>query len=256
MIQSPLKWAGSKKYLAPKMRSLYASHSNRRWVDLFCGSCALPLALQPTEALLGDRNHHLVNFWRWVRDDGIATVPFENDRIAYYAARESFNTGTLERNVEAQTFYYLNKTNFRGLVRYNANGGFNVPYGAYKSINYLQDFSEYRAIVTGYKFKHQDFAATINFDVQPDDWIYADPPYDGTFNGYTKESFDFEDQQYLVQLLAKHPGPVVASNANSDRIVKLYESHGFNIEFVTAPRAISSSGDRSSVLEMLATKNL
>ena len=36
----------------------------------------------------------------------------------------------------AKRFYYQRKTCFRGMLRYNKNGKFNIPFGKYKSINY------------------------------------------------------------------------------------------------------------------------
>jgi len=60
----------------------------------------------------------------------------------------------------------------------------------------------------------------------------------------------------LAGWLAQHPGPVVASNAATERIVHLYQSHGFSVQAVEAPRRISCNGDRKPVIEMLATRGL
>ena len=56
--------------------------------------------------------------------------------------------------------------------------------------------------------------------------------------------------------LAKHPGPVVASNQATDRICKLYRNLGFQLRLFDAPRLISCTGDRTPAKEMLATKGL
>ena len=53
-----------------------------------------------------------------------------------------------------------------------------------------------------------------------------------------------------------HTGPVVASNQATDRIMKLYESLGFKVKILSAPRMISCTGDRTRANEMLAIKNL
>ena len=56
----------------------------------------------------------------------------------------------------------------------------------------------------------------------------------------------------LAEWLAKHPGPVVASNQATTRILDLYGDLGFDIRLLDAPRMISCTGDRSPAKEMLA----
>ena len=55
--------------------------------------------------------------------------------------------------------------------------------------------------------------------------------------------------------LLRHPGPVVASNKATDRIVELYEGLGFRLERLEGPRRISCDGDRAPVAEVLAVRN-
>jgi DNA adenine methylase len=49
---------------------------------------------------------------------------------------------------------------------------------------------------------------------------------------------------------------VVLSNQATERIVTLYESLGFRLAIVDAPRSISRTGDRSPAREVLATRGL
>ena len=85
-----------------------------------------------------------------------------------------------------------------------------------------------------------------------DDFVYADPPYDVEFTQYAKQAFTWEDQVRLAKWLAQHPGPVVASNQATDRIVELYSSLGFKLMTLDAPRRISCTGDRTPAREVLA----
>jgi DNA adenine methylase len=66
--------------------------------------------------------------------------------------------------------------------------------------------------------------------------------------------FSWEDQVRTAEWLAAHPGPVLLSNQATDRIVSLYQSLGFEISYLEAPRRISCTGDRSLALEVLALK--
>ena len=92
--------------------------------------------------------------------------------------------------------------------------------------------------------------------LEPEDFVYADPPYDVQFVDYSKDGFSWDDQVRLAHWLARHPGPVVASNQATGRVLKLYRELGFTVRLLDAPRNISCTGDRSPVKEMLATRGL
>lgn len=63
-----------------------------------------------------------------------------------------------QRSAEAATlFYYLNRTCFNGLCRFNRKNEFNVPFGRYKTINYTQDFAAYRPQLAGWNIAHHSF---------------------------------------------------------------------------------------------------
>ena len=158
------------------------------------------------------------------------------------------------RNKEAaELFYYLNRTGYNGLCRFNSKGEFNVPFGRYKRINYVKNFGGYREIFMGWEFRCQDFAS---LPIKPGDFIYADPPYDVQFTKYAKEDFSWADQVRLAEFLAAHEGPVVLSNQATERIVALYEKNGFTLSFLEGPRRISCTGDRSPAIEVLAVRGI
>ena len=153
----------------------------------------------------------------------------------------------------AELFYFLNRTGYNGLCRFNSRGFFNVPFGKYRTVKYRKDFFEYRDALSGLAFSAGDFAT---MDLEPGDFIYADPPYDVEFTGYSAGGFGWKDQVRLAQWLAAHPGPVVASNQATERVLDLYGSLGFKIEVVSAPRMIACNGDRTRAREMLALREL
>lgn len=155
----------------------------------------------------------------------------------------------------ALLFYYLNRTCFNGLCRFNSKGYFNVPFGRYKTINYkqTQDFLLYRKILRQWDFKIGDFQ---DIQLTKTDFIYADPPYDVEFTKYSKEDFNWEDQVRLVEWLATHPSPVILSNQATPRIIELYETYDFDILLLDAPRRISRTGDRTPAKEVVAYRNI
>lgn len=256
-LSPPLKWAGGKRWLLPRLRELWAGHEHRRLVEPLCGGLAVALGLRPQRALLNDVNPHVINFYRWLKAGLRIELRLEKDRALYYQYRARFNalidSGGAETAEAAALFYYLNKTDYNGLCRFNRKGEFNVPFGSHKTIQYVTDFSAYQQAFQAWEFSCGDFESLA---LEPGDFIYADPPYDVEFTKYAKEDFTWADQVRLVRWLAKHDGPVVLSNQATERILDLYRAHGFALEEVDAPRRISCNGDRTCAREVIATKGL
>lgn len=180
-----------------------------------------------------------------------------NDEKKFYSYRSRFNNlinnGGSESAEAAQLFYYLNRTCFNGLCRFNRSGEFNVPFGKHSAITYANDFSAYKSALKYWDFSCGDLDALT---IKPGAFIYADPPYDVEFTTYSSGGFSWDDQERTAEWLARHPGPVVLSNQATPRITKLYKRLGFKIEKLPGPRRISCTGDRTAASEVLATKGL
>ena len=67
------------------------------------------------------------------------------------------NPGRRDTAEAASLFYYLNRTGYNGLCRFNRKDGFNVPFGRYKKMDYRTDFSEYQPVFSRFEFTHTDF---------------------------------------------------------------------------------------------------
>ncbi len=256
-LKPPLKWAGGKRWLAPHLLPIWETHPGRRLVEPFCGGLAVTLSFLPERALLNDGNPHLINFYRWLARGLQVEIPMENSESQFYAHRRRFNellrSGAEKSSEAAGLFYYLNRTGFNGLCRFNRSGEFNVPFGRYARINYRRDFSAYMKVLGRWEFISIDFEKV---PLEPDDFVYADPPYDVEFTQYAKEVFGWEEQERAAVWLSRHPGPVVLSNQGTDRIDRLYRKLGFKLRYVDAPRRISCTGDRTPAREVIASRNL
>lgn len=259
-LPPPLKWAGGKRWLVRHLLEYWDGHEDRRLVEPFAGGLAVTLGLLPARALLNDANPHLIAFYRWLQrglDVRSAGITFANDRAVYAHNRTRFNElireGSADSAEAAALFYYLNRTGYNGLCRFNARGYFNVPFGRYKQPPYREDFEPYRRVLSNYEFTHGDFES---MHVRRGDFLYADPPYDVEFTSYSAGGFTWEDQKRLAQWLAAHRGPVVASNQATPRVLRLYRKLRFAIRVVDAPRRISCDGNRDDAKEMIAVRNL
>jgi len=257
LVRPPLKWAGGKRWQVQHLVRYWQGESHRRLMEPFCGGLAVTLGLMPEQALLNDINPHVINFYTWLKKGLVITLPMTNAETRFYSNRKTFNRLLAEdkgNTAEAASlFYYLNRTGYNGLCRFNASGGFNVPFGRYAKINYRKDFLEYKSVFKNWTFTNTDFD---QIPLEPQDFVYADPPYDVQFTQYSKGGFGWDEQVRTAQWLAKHPGPVILSNQATKRIIDLYKSLGYSLTFLDAPRRISCTGDRTPAPEVLATRNL
>jgi DNA adenine methylase len=256
-VRPPLKWAGGKRWQLRHLRPMWEPHRSRRLVEPFCGGLAVTLGLMPDRALLNDVNPHIINFYRWLQRGLSIELEFRHDAKAYYGLRRRFNALLIEGRADsaeaASIFYYLNRTGYNGLCRFNQKGAFNVPFGRYAKIGYRSDFSVYVEPFSRFEFVSMDFES---LPLEPGDFVYADPPYDVDFRQYSKDGFGWEAQVRTAEWLARHTGPVVLSNEATRRIVRLYEKLGYTLKYLSGPRQISCTGDRTPAREVLAIRNL
>jgi DNA adenine methylase len=215
------------------------------------------LGLVPGRALISDINPHSINFYRWLKRGLSIGFKMQNEETYFYEQRTLFNQLIRDDKADGEQaaglFYYLNRTCYNGLCRFNSKGEFNVPFGRYKKLIYKTDFSEYVSAFAQWEFMCMDFERV---PLESGDFIYADPPYDVQFTQYSKEGFGWEEQVRLAEMLSKHRGPAVLSNQATDRIQELYKKLGYDVTILTAPRLINCTGDRTPAQEVLATRNL
>ena len=256
-LTPPLKWAGGKTWLALKLAEMYEPYRDTHtWVEPFCGGLGATLGVMPKRAILSDSNPHLINLYQQI-DKGMTSSNYWNSKEQFEDIKRRFNLHQFNDEFSAKAFYNLNRTCFNGLCRFNQKGEFNVGYGNYKKPKLDHDFSIYRETFAYWDFFNWGYQSALSLSkehIRPA-FIYADPPYDGGFTGYSG-AFEWDDQVNLAEMLGALNCPVVASNKATDRIIDLYKSLGFAIEYIEAPRRIACNGDRKPVTEMLATKNI
>lgn len=252
-MQPILKWAGGKRWLLPIIENIWKFKEYSRIVEPFCGGMAISLGIEPVNALVNDVNPYLINLYRWMQRGLVIDLNFVNNEDYYYKCRTRFNNlikqGDIDSKEVAELFIYLNKLGFNGLCRFNNKGYYNVPFGKYKTINISKDLTHYSKLITNWILSCGDFS---QLDIDSNDLVYVDPPYDVEFTKYSRLDFKWDDQVRLANWLKTLPCDVIASNQATSRVINLYASLDFRIEFVEAPRRISCTGNRTAAKEILA----
>lgn len=257
-ILPALKWAGGKRKVADIVIDLYRENNCQRVIEPFAGGMAVSLAIRPEEAIVNDINPHVINFYRQVKNGLKITIRMEYDKELYYSYRKLFNEnikkGEINTPEMAQLFYYLNKTGFNGMCRFNKKGFLNVPFGTFTKVNYKYDFMTMKRQFKKWDILCGDFSL---IESKESDFNFIDSPYVKSFSSYSEEGFNWDDQIRNAEHASKAKGPVLMTNLATPEIIELYESYGFNVRVIRAPRTISSKGgERKPVWEVMAYKNM
>lgn len=203
-----LRWAGSKQALLPTL--VQHVHPFKRYIEPFCGSCALFFALQPATAVLSDSNPLLIQTLKAVRSAPEKIfkrlVRMDWSQKYYYDLRpRAFST---KDNIElAANFIFLNANCFNGIFRLNRKGNFNVPYaangaGKCPSLESLELASKFLAKA---RLTSEDFETVVRQNVRSGDFIFMDPPFAlrnrRIFFQYRYDDFGLRDIDRLAKLL-------------------------------------------------------
>ena len=188
----PIKSQGIKTQLVPWIGSMLPASLEGRWVEPFMGTGVVAFNLAPRDALLCDTNPHLIAFYQAVAEGAISpelvrdylhregAQLLADGESHYYRVRDRFNASH-----HPLDFLFLNRAGFNGMIRFNRQGMFNVPFcrkpqrfaQAYvtkivNQVGYIAKLLRTRNFV----FACQGFEQTIA-DCAPGDLLYCDPPY-------------------------------------------------------------------------------
>lgn len=260
-----LKWAGAKTGLVAAIRGSLPP-SARRLVEPFVGSGAVALNLGLPQNLLADANLDLIDVYVALQQAGEAFIdecaalftPEHNAADAYYALRAEFNA-TADRRRRAALFVYLNRHGYNGLCRYNARGGFNVPFGRYVAPRFpREELRAFHALLGRCTLAHADFRAVLA-QAGSGDFVYCDPPYvpasaTANFTAYARTAFGPREQQDLAaccQAARARGAVVVLSNHDTPETRALYADADERHELLVARRISCDGANRTKARELL-----
>lgn len=220
-----IKYRGGKSKEIPYIERHIPAFDGR-YIEPFLGGGALFFHLEPQQAIVNDINIKLMNFYVGVRDnyeevrqdlntiekiytdnrsdfDKLkALTPYE--RVAdknedlYYRIRDMFNGLKQREYSDAAIYYFINKTAYSGMIRYNAKGEFNVPFGRYKNLNTSFVTAQHSSLLQHTEVHNEDYRAIFAM-AQEGDFMFLDPPYDCVFSDYGNEEYrdGFNDESHI-----------------------------------------------------------
>lgn len=205
-----VKYRGGKSKEIPHLIKHIPRYAGR-YIETFFGGGALFFYLEPKRAIINDINSKLISFYLGVKNDfeslkmelteieKIYTinrrkfeelksktpdkrVEDENEPL-YYKMRNMFNELTEKKYSDALLYFFINKTAYSGMIRYNAKGEFNVPYGRYANLNTSLVTKSHSKLLANAEIYNLDYSEIFKMSTK-DDFMFLDPPYDCVFSDY------------------------------------------------------------------------
>ena len=197
-----------------------------RYFEPFFGGGATYFYFEPNKAVINDLNNKLISFYNDVKYNFNQLklelnqlqyiyeenqLEFEklkernpnkkihnNNEDLYYEMRKEFNYPS-GKYLHGTVYYFINKTAYSGMIRYNKKGEFNVPYGRYKNFNTNLITNKHYELLKNTEIYNLDYAKIFEM-ATPNDIMFLDPPYDCVFNDYgNDDGFNEEDQRRLAE---------------------------------------------------------
>ena len=266
-----LKWLGGKYRLVPVLQELLPCADYL--VEPFVGAGSVFLNMNYKRTILSDTNADLIEVYRQLKSSSKSFIkrttelfqPEFNNETTYYDFRSRFNESLCKKE-RASLFLYLNRHGYNGLCRYNSEGGFNVPFGRYKSPKLpLEAMIHAAKKLNTAKLYNMDYEHLFDNVILSKSLsaasavIYCDPPYSplsstADFTSYDGQQFTEDNHCQLNDwaLFLKQQGhTVVISNHDIPFTRKLYAKAKL-IELQVTRTVSCNINSRHSVRELLA----
>lgn len=196
-----IKWSGGKK---DELKNIlqHIPEKYNIYIEPFVGGGAVYFNLNSNKSVINDVHKELIDFYQSIKDGKADEIyqfmkQHENNEDTYYKVRKYDNKDKLDN---AKRFYYLRKTCFRGMLRYNKSGEFNIPFGRYKNYNYEEiKNKDYEDILKRTEILNKDFTYVFDTYNSSDNFMFLDPPYDSEFTDYGYCTFGKEEQKKLAK---------------------------------------------------------
>jgi len=223
-----IKWSGGKSDEI-KMFEKYFPEQFDKYIEPFVGGGSVYFYLNPTNAVISDVHTELIDLYRSMgKGKGVDIYEFmksnPNDEDTYYKIRDK-----MQINCELDSgkrFYYQRKTCFRGMLRYNKNGKFNIPFGKYKTINYNELLNkDYEILLSRTEILNKGFEDIFANYNDANNFMFLDPPYDSEFTDYGYCQFGKEEQKKLAELFKNTKIKCLMVIGKTKFIEELYEGY-------------------------------
>lgn len=223
-----IKWSGGKSDELSEIEK-HIPENYTRYVEPFVGGGALFFHLEPSSAVINDIHPELVTLYSEIQKGNGPEIWKLMDQQnfseeEYYKVRDEFVP--MNDTQTAFRFYYLRKTCYRGMLRYNKKGKFNIPWGRYANVNYDEIRNvNYRDILSRSTIYNEDFEKIFEMCNSPNDFCFIDQPYDSEFTDYGYCQFGHPEQERLARVFKNSNMKCLMIVGDTPYIRELYDGY-------------------------------
>lgn len=188
----PIPYQGSKRQIAAQILDFFPAQKIQRLVEPFAGSGAISLAAaansRSSSFLLNDVYGPLIELWKLIVNDPehlskLYTVlwneQLDDPKAFYNAVRARFN-----QDSKPEEFLYLMARAVKNAIRFNSMGEFNQSPDN-RRLGRKPGLMRKQIIQTSFLLKGKVELKSIDYEkilssLHSDDFVYMDPPYQGT----------------------------------------------------------------------------
>lgn len=228
-----IKYRGGKSKEIPSFIKYIPEHFDT-YFEPFFGGGAVFFYIEPKKAVINDVNVRLMAFYEDIKSkydvvrqqlDELhelyqanqaeykhlkALAPEERvenkNESLYYELRNMFNHKIESKYLDSVLYFFINKTAYSGMIRYNAQGEYNVPFGRYQNFNTKLVTQEHHKLLQRAALFMSDYSAIFEMATK-NDFMFLDPPYDCIFNDYgnieATNGFDEVEHRRLAENFRK-----------------------------------------------------
>lgn len=275
-IRSPFFYVGDKYKLMNQLLPIFPKDIKGRFIEPFVGGGSVYLNTHYKNCLLNDSSTSVIKLHKYLSqyknindlmnnaekiiykyglsysyknkelDEKLVkkypkTYFAEMNRSSYLKLREDFNNSIEKNSLE---LYLLMIYGFNRMIRYNANGDFNIPVG---NVDFNQNvFNALQNYVTinkkkKVKFLNLDFRNFFeNQEITKEDFVYIDPPYlisHSEYNKYWTEDNDVELYNEIDKLNNKNIKFVLSNilihKGKENKILKNW-SKNYKLQYISS----------------------
>ena len=227
----PIKCQGIKSKLVSWILKNIEYKECKRWIEPFMGSGVVGFNAQHPNAIFGDINPHIINFYNSLKSSEITPLFVkqflegegkylkERGSEHFYFIREIFN-----KFHDPLDFLFLSRAGFNGMIRFNSKGKFNVPF-CQKPLRFSKSYitkivNQVNFVCQSIKMKNWNFVcgdfSELIMKANSNDFIYCDPPYLGRHVDYYN-SWDVKEENNLSRCLKSTNAKFILSTWHSNR---------------------------------------
>jgi len=223
------RWSGGKRSEIDLFRQFYPENFST-YVEPFFGAGAVFFDLQfAGNNIISDIHPESINYLKEIQKGNGRKIydmlkEARNEEDYYYYIRDDFEIK--DDTDSAFRFIYLRKTCYRGMLRYNKKGGFNIPFGRSKSFTFEEILDpKYFELLSRTTILNEDFRTVMAKTESPESFVFLDPPYDSVFTDYGYCTFGRKDHEDLANIFKSTKSKCLLIIGGTPLIQELYEPY-------------------------------